>query len=56
MLPAWHRADDLQIVVVGYHHLKQFLGRESKDELSRYVNISLATLQESFPSLDGWNS
>lgn len=55
MLPAWHVVGDLQIVAIRDHHLKQFLGRESKDELTRYVNISQPCRRDS-PSRDGWNS
>lgn len=33
-------AGDLQVVVIRNHHLKQFLGREIKEELTRYVTIS----------------
>lgn len=49
MLPAWHIVGDLQIVVIRNHHLKQFLGRESKDELTRYVDISPGGLSGEMP-------
>lgn len=55
MLPAWHIVGDLQIVAIRDYHLKQFLGRESKDELTRYVNISQPCRRDP-PSRDGWNS
>lgn len=39
MLPAWHVVGDPQIAVVRNHLLKQLLGRESKDGLTRNVSI-----------------